>query len=158
MMSRQITQIDPKKTRSQSPGPNTTSPFDARTYRLTSGRSDCRCHRNCKPWALAERQGFEPWVDLRPQRLSRPPYSTALAPLQPITDPTPPTHQNTGGGRGSRTPMSLRSADFKSAALPVRTSPPELEIKYKKSQTPCQLENAPSEWTPRAVPIDGPPS
>ena len=31
---------------------------------------------------MAERQGFEPWVNLRSQRLSRPPYSTALAPLR----------------------------------------------------------------------------
>ena len=28
------------------------------------------------------------------------------------------------GGRGIRTPMGLLPADFKSAALPVRTSPP----------------------------------
>jgi hypothetical protein len=33
-------------------------------------------------WKLAERQGFEPWVDLRPQRFSRPPRSTTPAPLR----------------------------------------------------------------------------
>jgi hypothetical protein len=32
--------------------------------------------------AMAERQGFEPWVDLRPQRFSRPPRSTTPAPLR----------------------------------------------------------------------------
>ena len=30
---------------------------------------------------MAERQGFEPWVELPPQRFSRPPHSTTLAPL-----------------------------------------------------------------------------
>lgn len=30
---------------------------------------------------LAERQGFEPWVQLPAQRFSRPPHSTALASL-----------------------------------------------------------------------------
>ena len=31
---------------------------------------------------VAERQGFEPWVGLHPQRFSRPPRSTAPAPLR----------------------------------------------------------------------------
>ena len=31
---------------------------------------------------MAERQGFEPWVLLPAQRFSRPPHSTALAPLR----------------------------------------------------------------------------
>ena len=30
---------------------------------------------------MAERQGFEPWVELPLQRFSRPPHSTTLAPL-----------------------------------------------------------------------------
>ncbi len=30
---------------------------------------------------MAERQGFEPWVGLHPQRFSRPPRSTTPAPL-----------------------------------------------------------------------------
>jgi hypothetical protein len=33
-------------------------------------------------YLLAERQGFEPWVPIRVQRFSRPPRSTAPAPLQ----------------------------------------------------------------------------
>jgi hypothetical protein len=33
---------------------------------------------------MAERQGFEPWVELPPQRFSRPPHSTALAPLRSL--------------------------------------------------------------------------
>ena len=35
-----------------------------------------------KQKCLAERQGFEPWVGLHPQRFSRPPRSTAPAPLR----------------------------------------------------------------------------
>ena len=31
---------------------------------------------------MAERQGFEPWVGLHPQRFSRPPRSTTPAPLR----------------------------------------------------------------------------
>ena|GEM_PF-3717070 len=31
---------------------------------------------------MAERQGFEPWDGLHHQRFSRPPHSTALAPLR----------------------------------------------------------------------------
>jgi hypothetical protein len=31
---------------------------------------------------MAERQGFEPWVELPPQRFSRPSHSTTLAPLR----------------------------------------------------------------------------
>lgn len=31
---------------------------------------------------VAERQGFEPWVGLHPQRFSRPPRSTTPAPLR----------------------------------------------------------------------------
>ena len=33
---------------------------------------------------MAERQGFEPWVGLRPQRFSKPSHSTTLAPLRII--------------------------------------------------------------------------
>ena len=35
-----------------------------------------------KQRCMAERQGFEPWVGLHPQRFSRPPRSTAPAPLR----------------------------------------------------------------------------
>ena len=35
------------------------------------------------------------------------------------------------GGRGIRTPMTFRSADFKSAALPVRASPPDIYLNYR---------------------------
>ncbi len=31
---------------------------------------------------MAERQGFEPWEGINPQRFSRPPHSTTLPPLQ----------------------------------------------------------------------------
>ena len=31
---------------------------------------------------VAERQGFEPWVGVHPQRFSRPPRSTTPAPLR----------------------------------------------------------------------------
>gem|GEM_PF-2096428 len=31
---------------------------------------------------MAERQGFEPWEGINPQRFSRPPHSAALPPLQ----------------------------------------------------------------------------
>lgn len=31
---------------------------------------------------MAERQGFEPWEGINPQRFSRPPHSTALPPLR----------------------------------------------------------------------------
>ena len=30
---------------------------------------------------MAERQGFEPWEGINPQRFSRPPHSTTLPPL-----------------------------------------------------------------------------
>ena len=32
------------------------------------------------------------------------------------------------GGRGTRTPMRLRAAVFKTAALPVRSSPPGINL------------------------------
>ena len=32
-------------------------------------------------WYMADRQGFEPWVGLHPQRFSRPPRSTTPAPV-----------------------------------------------------------------------------
>ncbi len=36
---------------------------------------------SCQKKIMAERQGFEPWVGLHPQRFSRPPRSTTPAPL-----------------------------------------------------------------------------
>ncbi len=38
--------------------------------------------RNVYLGVMAERQGFEPWVGLHPQRFSRPPRSTTPAPLR----------------------------------------------------------------------------
>jgi hypothetical protein len=35
-----------------------------------------------KPKAMAEKQGFEPWEGINPQRFSRPPLSTAQPPLR----------------------------------------------------------------------------
>ena len=45
-----------------------------------SGRS--RIGRTLSRGQVAERQGFEPWVGLHPQRFSRPPRSTTPAPLR----------------------------------------------------------------------------
>ncbi len=50
--------------------PKTTTPFKA---------LEGFCGDGCK---MAERQGFEPWVGLHPQRFSRPPRSTTPAPLR----------------------------------------------------------------------------
>ena len=43
---------------------------------------------------MADRQGFEPWVGLHPQRFSRPPRSTTPAPLlSGSLDRIYPTHK-----------------------------------------------------------------
>ena len=40
---------------------------------------------SCQKKIMAERQGFEPWVGLHPQRFSRPPRSTTPAPLRALS-------------------------------------------------------------------------
>ncbi len=42
------------------------------------------------------------------------------------------------GGRGIRTPNPLREADFKSAALPIRTSPPNTDADKRKYRPQLQ--------------------
>ena len=49
------------------------------------------------------------------------------------------------GGRGTRTPKGLRPADFKSAALPVRTSPP------KTKNDPPETRGLPDQYKNRKL-------
>jgi hypothetical protein len=78
-------------------------------------------------WALqsvAEREGFEPSVRLPVQLLSRQLPSAARAPLHRLRGHRSTTGTDDGGGRGTRTPKGRSPAVFKTAALPVRSSPP----------------------------------
>ena len=47
-----------------------------------------------------------------------------------------------GGGRGTRTPKGLRPADFKSAALPIRTSPPKKTASADPRKVPVSIRSA----------------
>ena len=64
--------------------PETTLPF--KVLGRVSGR---KC-------LMAERQGFEPWVGLHPQRFSRPPRSTTPAPLRGLGQGSKPGPWRTG--------------------------------------------------------------
>ena len=64
------------------------------------------------------------------QQLSRLPPSATRSPLQNILAaavawPRRPKKSICGGGRGTRTPKGVNPAVFKTAALPIRSSPPK---------------------------------
>ena len=87
---------------------------------------------------LAEREGFEPSVQLPVQLLSRQLPSATRAPL--LTSCGCQITQN-GGGRGTRTPKGVSPAVFKTAALPIRTSPPTSPRQYNNAFTASQIES-----------------
>jgi hypothetical protein len=66
------------------------------------------------------------------QPLSRRMPSAARPPLRE-------TSSFYGGGRGTRTPKGLRPADFKSAALPIRTSPPKKTTSAERRKVPVSI-------------------